>query len=442
MGTSVQVVPLQDAQQLQESWSLAQRIAFRFCFVYFSLYFAATQIITSLLPIPKMDIPDLSSFWPIRHITLWVAAHIFRITQPVLYSETGSGDRRFDWMLIFWLLVFSSLASALWSILDRKRENYVALNKWLRLVIRFGLVGQMLAYGMDKFVPLQMPFPYLTRLLEPFRNFSPMGVLWSSIGASPAYEVFAGSAEMLAGILLIFPRTMLLGALVCMADMVQVFMLNMTYDVPVKLLSFHLFLMALFLAAPDLRRLSDFFFTHRAVAPSTPPELFQMRRSNRIALGAQIVFGIWLLGMNAWSARVSWHEYGGGRTKSALYGIWNIDELSIDTQVRSPLTTDYDRWRRAIFDFPERITFQRMDDSFTGYGATINVNNNTIALTKSGDDKWKGNLAFQRLAPDRLILDGNMGDRKIHMQLQLVDTSNFLLVSRGFHWVQDYPFNR
>jgi hypothetical protein len=31
---------------------------------------------------------------------------------------------------------------------------------------------------------------------------------------------------------------------------------------------------------------------------------------------------------------------------------------------------------------------------------------------------------------------------KVHMQLQLVDRKTFLLVNRGFHWVQEYPFNR
>ena len=91
-----------------------------------------------------------------------------------------------------------------------------------------------------------------------------MGVLWSSIGAATAYEMFAGSAELLGGILLIIPRTALLGALVVVADMTQVFMLNMTYDVPVKGLMFHLLLMALFLAAPELRRLSGFFFLDSA----------------------------------------------------------------------------------------------------------------------------------------------------------------------------------
>src|SRR6202046_5549488 len=139
-----------------------------------------------------------------------------------------------------------------------------------------------------KFVPRQMPFPYLTKLLEPYGNFSPMGVLWSSIGASPAYEIFAGSAEFLGGILVLIPRTRTLGALVCLADMIQVFLLNMTYDVPVKLLSFHLILLSLLMLAPDLPRQIDVFFRSRATQPSPKASLFQSRRAIRMALLAQI----------------------------------------------------------------------------------------------------------------------------------------------------------
>jgi hypothetical protein len=110
--------------------------------------------------------------------------------------------------------------------------------------------------------------------------------------------------------------------------------------------------------------------------------------------------------------------------------------------VRSPLLGDYDRWQRVVFDFPERVSFQRMDESFASYGVAIDGNAKTIALTKNSDKNWKGNLTFQRVAEDQLILDGDMDSHKIHMKLQLVDHKKFLLVSRGFHWIQEYPFNR
>jgi uncharacterized membrane protein YphA (DoxX/SURF4 family) len=423
-------------------WSVAQRVAFRFCFVYLGLFCVNTQVFGGFFPISKVDIPDLVSLWPLRQIVFWTAGHIFHAKLPLVYTNSGSGDKVFDWVFSFCLLVTATVATGVWAAVERKRENYEALFKWFRLFIRFALASELFLYGMDKVVPLQMPFPYLTRLLEPFHNFSPMGVLWSSIGASPAYQIFAGCAEMLGGILLIFPRTTTLGALVSLADMTQVFLLNMTYDVPVKLFSFHLLLMAVFLLAPEFERLADFFFRNRTAGPSTQAELFQTRRANRIALGAQIAFGIWLLGANAYSSWSGWYTYGGGRPRSPLYGIWNVDQLSIDGQVRSPLLTDYDRWHRAVFEIPNRVDFQRMDDSFARYGAAIDASDKTIALTKNGDKNWKANFTFHRVGEDQLILDGSMDGHSIHMQLQLVDSNKFLLVSRGFHWIQEYPFNR
>ncbi|MGA7463692.1 MAG: DoxX family protein [Candidatus Korobacteraceae bacterium] len=422
-------------------WSLASRIAFRFCFIYFGLYCLLTQISTSLVPLPNVDIPDPSTFPPMHQIVTWTAVHLFGVTKPLVYFS-GSGDKIFDWVLLFVMVVFTAIATAIWSIVDRRRENYVGLHKWFRLVIRICLAGQMFAYGWAKAVPLQMPFPYLTKLVEPYGNFSHMGVLWASIGASPAYEIFAGCAEMLGGLLLIVPRTTTLGALVCLADMTQVFMLNMTYDVPVKLLSFHLILLSLFLLAPDLQRLANIFFLTRAAGPSTQPPLFRSARSNRIAVAVQVLIGIWLMGMNAYGSWSGWHQYGGGRTKSALYGIWDVDQMTIDGQVRSPLLSDYGRWRRVVFDFPTLASFQRMDDSFARYGVKIDVNSNGLVLTKSDDKDWKANFAFQRPTPDQLILDGQMDGHKVRMQLRLFDREKFLLVSRGFHWVQENPFNR
>jgi hypothetical protein len=441
MGAEVPIAtPQQDPQILH--WSLGLRVAFRFCFVYFTLFCISNQIFSALISIPSMEDFDLASHWPMRQITFWTATHIFHAQLPLVYTGSGSGDKTFDWVLAFCLLVVAASATAVWSIVDRRRENYVTLHKWFRVFIRFALASQMFGYGIDKLVPLQMPYPFLTRLLEPFGNFSPMGVLWSSIGASPAYESFTGFAETLGGILLILPWTTTLGALICLADMTQVFMLNMTYDTPVKLFSFHLILLSLFLLAPDMQRLADFFFRNRVVAPSTQPKLFGTRRANRIAIAVQLVFGIWMVSTAVYGAWGDWHTYGGGHPKSALYGIWNVDELSIDGQIRSPLLTDYDRLRRAIFDFPEAMAFQRMDDSFVRYGATVNVNDKTLALTKASDKNWKANFTFQRPAPDQLILDGEMDGHKTHMQMRLMDRNKFLLVNRGFHWIAEYPFNR
>ena len=423
-------------------WRFTQRIAFRFCFVYFGLYCFSTQIITALFPVRNIDIPDLSTFWPIRPIVFWTAAHVFRVSQPLVYSGSGSGDKTFDWVLVFCILLISLAAAGIWSALDRRRLNYINLYKWFRLFVRFCLAGQMITYGMFKAIPLQMPYLFLFRLVERYGDFSPMGVLWSSISASPRYETFTGCAELLGGMLLIFPRTTTLGALICLADMIQVFTLNMTYDVPVKLLSFHLILLSLFLLAPDLKRLANVFVLNRDSAPSPLHPLFAGRRASRIAVAAQVVVGVWLLGANADSCRVDWYRSGSGRTLPPLHGIWEVEQQSSDGQIRAPLLTDDGRWRRIVFDVPTRVFFQRIDDSYAWHGVTVDVNNKTLVLTDDHDKNWKANFSFERPAPDRLALEGSMDGHAVRMELKRIDPKQFLLVNRGFHWIQEYPFNR
>jgi hypothetical protein len=440
MGTPASTTQFQ--QEPPTRWNLFTRVAFRFAFVYFILYCLTNQIISELIPIPKVNIPDLGSLWPMRQIVFWIVAHIFHVGHPLVWNGSGSGDKTFDWVLAFCVFAIAAMATIIWSILDRTRLNYVTLHKWFRLFIRFALGSEMIVYGMAKVVPLQMPFPYLTRLLEPFGNFSRMGVLWSSIGASHSYEIYAGSAEVFCGIMLLIPGLTLLGASASLIVSSYIFVLNMTYDVPVKLFSFHLILMSLVLLLPDFPRLTKLYFLNRAVGPSTQPKLFGTRRANVIAVACQIVLGAWILGMNIHGSLQGWKEFGGGRTKSALYGIWNVDQMSVDGQIRSPLLNDYGRWRRVIFDLPTSMSFQRMDDTMSSYGAAIDVSQNTLSLTKGSDKTWKANFHFQRPAPDQLIVDGEMDGKKLHMQLQLFDRNKFLLVNRGYHWIQEYPFNR
>ncbi|MFZ1008342.1 MAG: hypothetical protein WAN65_15985, partial [Candidatus Sulfotelmatobacter sp.] len=338
----------------------------------------------------------------------------------------------------FCLLMIAAVATVVWSLLDRDRENYAELHKWFRLFVRFALAGRMIPYGFAKAIPIQMDYPSLTRLVQPFGTLSPFGVLINSIGSAPAYEIFTGCAMIAGGLLLIVPRTATLGALISLADMILAFMLAMTYDVTAKLFAFHLILLACFLLAPDVPRLVRFLLLRRTTSLSTEAQLFRGVRANRIALAAQIIFGLWLVGVYCNECWGIWSTEGGGRPLPALYGIWEVRQMSIDEQPRPPLLTDSTRWRRAIFDYPDWMAFQRTDDSFAPYGASVNLPERTLVLTKKDDKNWTASFTFQRPAGDQLILNGRMDNHQVHMELQLTDRNKFLLVSRGFHWIQEF----
>ena len=423
-------------------WSLATRIAFRITVVYFSLYVLCTQMLWALIPIPvNVNVANVGPWAWIRPLAVWVGEHVIGFPGPVSSSPGGSGDKAYDWSQAVTILGLSIVAAIVWSLVARSRTRHVAVQKWFRLFLRFSIASTMVSYGMVKLFPLQMPAPSLSRLLEPFGNFSPMGVLWASIGASKSYEMFAGAMELIAAVLLFIPGLTTIGALVCFAVVTQIFTLNMTYDVPVKLFSFHLLVMCAVLIAPELKRLAQFFVLNRAVEPSTEPPLLSGRRARRIAIATQIVFAAYIVGFNWYRAADGAKQFGADAPKPPLYGIWNIERMTIDGHERAPLVTDYDRWRRVLVGTRNAVSFQRMDSTFEAQTAAVDMNAKTMTLSKPANKEW-GRFTFQQPAPDRLILDGTANGHAIRMETRLVDHTKFLLSSRGFNWVQELPFNR
>jgi hypothetical protein len=149
-----------------------------------------------------------------------------------------------------------------------------------------------------------------------------------------------------------------------------------------------------------------------------------------------------MIGNNAYGIWDNWRQFGPGAPKSPLFGIWDIEDFTLDGQPHPMLVTEAQGWRRIIFDFPDAAEVQRMDESRTGYDAKVDVSSGALTLIDRKDKNWKASFHFARTGPDRLALDGLLNGQKAVLHLSLLDHKSFQLVTRGFHWIQDYPFNR
>jgi len=58
------------------------------------------------------------------------------------------------------------------------------------------------------------------------------------------------------------------------------------------------------------------------------------------------------------------------------------------------------------------------------------------------DPEMKAAISFKRVEPDVLVLEGMVAGRQIRGRFRRQDESRFPLVSRGFHWTNEWPFNR
>jgi hypothetical protein len=326
-----------------------------------------------------------------------------------------------------WIAVASAIAAVVWTVAAGGRKTADGSDYWIRLFFRFALAAQMFSFGMAKVIPTLFPPPPLVTLVKPVGDLSPDDLLWTFMGASVSYQMFTGWAELVAGILLVIPRTAIVGALIAGADMLQVFVLNMSYDVGLKQTSFHLLAISLFLLWPELKRIG-----HVLVLDLDRP------RESRRSLIIQLAFGAYLLAMFTRLAVASWYNPGGpGYAKSALYGIWDVETMSVDGEVRPPMFNDYDRrWRRVIFDTPELMIVERLDDSFAHYGASIDPERHMIALRKIQSRVWRASFSYDRRGDDELTIDGEMDGHAIHAQLQRVGMDVFRLTNGTFRWVR------
>ena len=414
----------------QERWHPFTRTAFRFAFVYLLLY---------NLPFPLTALPYVdkaaefyNSFWT------WLVPRIARaaLHRDVPSVFNGSGDRTFDYLLVACLLLIALVITVIWTLFDRKRLSYPTLYRWLNLYVRFSLGTAMIGYGAFKVISSQFPAPTLDRLMQSYGESSPMGLLWTFMGASEAYTMFVGFAEMISGILLFPRKTTTLGALMSIGVLSNVVALNFSYDVPVKLYSSHLLAMAIFLLLPDVRRLVNFFILNRPAECARVQPLFRRPLWHRGALVIASLFLVAVVGTSLYQSYDQRRLFTGQR--SPLYGVWEVEEFSLG---QSTATASAPRWRRMIFDSPRRVAVQTTD-VLERYGSQLDQDKRTLTLRKRDDPGWNTVLTYEQVSPDVITFAGALNGSEMTARLRRTDERKFLLTDRGFHWINEFPFNR
>jgi hypothetical protein len=391
-------------------------IAFRFWFAF---------VLLGLAPFPLGQIPftdKASELWlgALQRLVPWVGAHVLRMAKPIEFAVNGSGDRTWNYVQWFCFSLIALIALVIWSALDR-RTAHPRLSQALRIYVRFALASHVLVYGLGKLVPMQ--FPHLTRswLTPTFGDISPMRLLWTFMGFSPAYAAFAGAAETLGSALLFFRRTTALGALILVGVLGNVAIMNFCYDVPVKLFSSFLLLLAVWLASADARRLVHFFLLNRPAEPAPldgpflPPRLRFARQVAKLALIAALV-GPTIRYMSRIDERPE--EIAELYRTEGPAGPWASAELT--------------GWL---------LNFKKVDGSSARLIAIWDRKGEKLTLKRPGSETaW---VLKSKIAADRsLELEGNLMDDAIQVRLRRFEQPPIPLLSRGFHWVNEYPYNR
>jgi hypothetical protein len=423
--------PSEHVEPPYPGWSLPRRFAFRLWFVFILLY-TFTFWLWIALPIRDQTEKLMDA------LGVWLARGL-GITGEIATESTGSGDRTIDWVLSGTYAALALAAALVWTIAGRRAPHHQRLDAGLRVYLRYTLAANMFLYGFVKAFPSQFPMPSPQRLLQPYGDSSPMALLWTFMGYSAGYTIFTGVIEVLGGALLLFRRTAGLGALIVTGAMVQVAALNFAYDVPVKQYSASLVLMALFVAAPDLRRVADVLVLNRATSPVDLGPQYKNRRQRIAARAVKAAVVLGILGISLKEGLDAYFNWGRGRPEPPLYGAWQTEEQTIGGAVTPLLVTDKRLWRHAAFS-GRLATIYAWDGTRNGYRMELDVEGRELKLTDFNTEATS-TLAVARPDPLHLTIEGTLNGEVMTIKLKRID-QDMALVKRGFHWVNEFPFNR
>ncbi len=366
---------------------------------------------------------------------------ILRLETPATPFANGSGDTTYDYVNLFVKLIFSCVGCIIWYFFGKNKTNHFKLYTFLITGIRYYLAFMLLNYGFIKVIQLQFSYPNLMRLTEPYGQSSPMGLAWTFMGYSYGYNVFTGSCEIIAGLFLFFRRTKTFGAIMATLVFMNIFVMNLCFDIPVKLFSGTLLAFSIFIASDDFYRLLHFFFKNKAIAPYQSPSYFENHKWEKQFVWIKYMAIAFMLYTNTADSIQGYYEYGKGKPKAPLRGIYNLESKMVNQDTVPLIYGDTTTIKQIIVDYKDYARVKLLNDSLKSYIFNVDSLKHQIELYPYNDTliKHKYKYTFKDKV---LTLRGKFKKDSVHMTFKQYDENKFLLHKRGFHWVNEYPMNR
>lgn len=326
----------------EHNWSRPQLLLFRIVFIFLLL----------------LTIPLDWSYY--RHL---FSINIFNPHFQDLFQITNDVPRLIH--IAYWgiasyagwavALTAAIIGALIWTWLDKqKTQQYNQLYYWLRVIVRYRLALGLIGYGVIKLFPVQVPDATLSDLHTAYGDFLPWKIYYLSTGVARAYyEQTLGGIEIIAGLLLLYRRTAVIGAGIAFAFLVNIVLINFAYQLGEHVYSLYLLLAASFILAYDTPRLYGLLVKEKAAIADHFSPVFKFKRSKTIRYTLKTLFVLFILsfGVLTYSSfRKSNWPYPDTPGLARAYGVYHVKEFKINDVVLPYSATDSIRWQDVVFE--------------------------------------------------------------------------------------------
>ncbi len=423
-------------------WSFMYKIFFRFFFIYFLLQLAPWTWLDNFIPSFR-HINDY--FYQFMEWLVSKFNSIFFHFKKTSIVNNGSSDSSLNWEAMLTYLSLALMGCFLWSILDHSQKNYSRANYWLLTFLRYYLIINCFSYGIDKLYALQMPYPNQSQLATPLGDFLPMRLSWMFIGYSTPYQMFSGVMEISVGLLLLNRKTITLGLFVGTAVFMNVMILNLCYDIVVKLFSIHLVIYCIYLLLNDYERLLQFFIFNSTVTGNTIYHFsFTKKWMNYIRVILKLIFIILFAVLPFYSTRDYYRSIAKEiDTKPIHAGLYDVTIYAINRDTIPALVSDTLRWKDLVFEKGGTGSVGSTDTLFRqryrrGYFNFVpDTINKTIRFKKlPSDTNYIFNFHYELPDSNTVRLWGKRKNDSLFVELKR-SARHFQLSEKQFHWISE-----
>jgi hypothetical protein len=267
---------------------------------------------------------------------------------------------------------------------------------------------------------------------------------WLFIGYSAPYQIFSGVMELVAAFLLLYRRTVTLGVMVATGVFINVLMLNLCYDIPVKLYAMHLTLMSLFLLVNEFDRIFRFFVLHTSAPEGSIYNYPFTKKWQRIIRWVIKTGFVLLLGYTFYG---TWEEAQQSKTvaehKDLKSGVYDVTTYVLNKDTLPALLTDTLRWQDFIIEKNGMGSINTHDTLFRkrygrGYFVfTADTMQPVIHFKKLAQDTTDiMTMYYKRTDSNTIQLWGYKHTDSLFVELKK-SSRHFQLAENQFHWLSE-----
>ncbi len=387
------------------------------------------------VPFPHRYVPDIAGYLhPVfEELVKWTGRHILSVQHP--YTSQLISDSTGLYIHVFNLSIISLLAASVWIITQKKESNHEIIFYWFRVIVCYYLALQLFEYGFNKLFKWQFYLPEPNNLYTTMGNTPRDLLYWSTMGLSRPYTIFTGVAEIIAASLLLFTRTRLAGALFAFFVLVNVAVINFSYDISVKVYSCFLLLLCVLIIAPDAGRLFSFFTGKKTNGKKEEIWMPSPRSKWIYPIIKVVVIGYILLStLSVYFIENNFNDDMAARPK--FHGAYDVTVFVKNRDTVVPLLTDSLRWKRVFVHRRGYFIVQDMNDRMQDYALLTDTANRYFILERE-DDRQQFRLGYIQNPDNSLSLEGSIDKDSLYIKLRPIDPKTLPVLQHEFNWTID-----